>query len=181
MRRFLQPDPIGYFGGMNLYAYVGNDPVSMNDPYGLWTRGFDFSFTTGTFVGPTFGVTWLWDDRGNMDVFLHGGGGLIFGSTIGTLSVQIQETDADDIYDLLGSGGSWGGSTPTPVLAATGELFRGNLSCSKKSYTGHNSGISIGQGGSIMHVMVEGTWRPRFKAWDRFVKWVKSVEPSEGN
>ncbi len=33
--RFVQPDPIGYRGGVNLYAYVGNDPINRIDPYGL--------------------------------------------------------------------------------------------------------------------------------------------------
>jgi RHS repeat-associated protein len=33
--RFLQPDPIGYAGGPNLYAYVGNDPLNAIDPSGL--------------------------------------------------------------------------------------------------------------------------------------------------
>jgi RHS repeat-associated protein len=32
VRRFAQADPIGFAGGMNLYAYVGNDPVNWRDP-----------------------------------------------------------------------------------------------------------------------------------------------------
>jgi RHS repeat-associated protein len=33
--RFLQSDPIGYGGGLNLYAYVNNDPLNLLDPFGM--------------------------------------------------------------------------------------------------------------------------------------------------
>jgi RHS repeat-associated protein len=34
--RFLQPDPLGYIDGLNLYAYCANNPVNRVDPMGLW-------------------------------------------------------------------------------------------------------------------------------------------------
>ncbi len=50
--RFLQPDPIGYGDGMNLYAYVGGDPVGRTDPSGAKTYS-----NNGTFLLPTLNVT----------------------------------------------------------------------------------------------------------------------------
>jgi len=34
--RFLQTDPVGYTADLNLYTYVGNDPLNFNDPAGKY-------------------------------------------------------------------------------------------------------------------------------------------------
>jgi RHS repeat-associated protein len=51
--RFLQPDPIGTAGGMNLYSYVGNDAVNLTDALGL-EAGLGGSGQQGTYV-----VDWI--------------------------------------------------------------------------------------------------------------------------
>ncbi len=38
--RFMQPDPVGFGGGMNVYAYAGGDPVNATDPTGLYPMRF---------------------------------------------------------------------------------------------------------------------------------------------
>ena len=70
--RWLSPDPIGISGGLNLYAFCGNDPVNYIDPEGK--GGVQFG---DWFLG--WGDPWLTFDNSTLDTMWNGGAAAIDG------------------------------------------------------------------------------------------------------
>jgi RHS repeat-associated protein len=62
--RFLQPDPINYDDGMNVYAYAGNNPINWGDPMGLCKGGFSKwdRFKIGALEKVAGSAGWIYDN-----------------------------------------------------------------------------------------------------------------------
>jgi RHS repeat-associated protein len=83
-RRWTQEDPIGYAGGMNVYAYVGGSPMEATDPSGLESS-----------LDPTFTPFCTW------------GGSCV--DALGNVTRQGQQYAIDGVLIGYGGIGAWAG------------------------------------------------------------------------
>lgn len=77
LQRFISEDPVGFNGGINIYAYAGNNAVSNDDPFGLCTDpgGTGKRYCIDLYI-PTLGAGFpfeLWDGN-NRGPNANGGG-----------------------------------------------------------------------------------------------------------
>ena len=101
--RFLSRDPIGERGGTNLYAFVGNNPISYRDPTGL-----------GPVTAATWGAT-----GAQIGWWTGGGTGLVFSAPEGGVGAVAGAYGGAALGGALGAGLGWLAPDPsfsTPQL-----------------------------------------------------------------
>ena len=139
LQRFISEDTIGLAGGINLYAYVGNDPVNLRDPFGLDpmivpikpSNRVDFrTVSVGASFGP-FGLTQdlTVDSYGNV---YYGGSAGIGASTPYTATYSANQLDTLGIdpseEDIVSHVSGLGGHVDASLAGVMGVTRGGALS-----------------------------------------------------
>ena len=110
--RWLNRDPIGEAGGLNLYGYVGGRPVSQNDPSGLF---FDSAAAQAAeeALARQAAEEALADAAAKAAVEAIEGGGNPVSDAVALATIAIA------VYDVVESGGSGGDKPPSPPAAGS--------------------------------------------------------------
>ena len=158
--RWLSADPIGISGGLNQYAFVGNNPVNFVDPFGLATYqiGIAASAGAGTGVGVSGGAAFSLSWRDGFQFGYYGSveSGGHFGCSW-SVGIEAQNSANRQISDLAGTTLMLGGSGG--ALGVLGANIQFPIDGSGAREIGSYS-ASFGAGGEV-HTYVSRAWVTR--------------------
>jgi RHS repeat-associated protein len=143
--RFISRDPIGFAGGLNLYGYVYNNPLTFVDPFGLdvYSIGVNISVQIGPVTG-SFGAGFAVDTSGNVGTYSYGGGGGGAGAKLSG-SFEATGSNSNTISDFAGPFNNAGGSLGAGLNGSLG-VFTGTNN-DGSPILGSSVGLGVGAGG----------------------------------
>ncbi len=137
--RFLQRDPIGFIDGMNLSAYVLNNPINYVDPSGYW-----LSTLAGAIVGAVVGAVTAAVTGGN--IAAGAAGGAVTGALIGSGVPPAIAGAAGGAVSGAISGGAEGGVSGAVQGAVVGAVTGAAAGAISGGLSSQLSGGTFGSG-----------------------------------
>ena len=169
--RWLSKDPIDISGGLNLYAFCGNDPVNSVDPWGLreedaispTTFSFGILGVRGSFpFGGLIDLSAVGDTDGRAGVKLTLGVGWGIEAAVDTFVNDLLDEFAGGVTSVGGSEGTIYDQTKWGAEAHAGILFGSTYDLVDPGFSGYEFG-SIGGGaygtGSVVLPLFDPNWR----------------------
>ncbi|MEK6589198.1 MAG: RHS repeat-associated core domain-containing protein [Nitrospinota bacterium] len=138
--RFISKDPIGFFGGVNLHTYVGNNPMYWIDPWGLviWPGSGIVTSPFGNRIDP---ITNAQSFHNGIDIGNPLGGAVVASDRGNVISITPSPNGANQII-IRNDDGSISGYAHTNPSVQVGQHINegnviGNTDLSGRSTGGH--------------------------------------------
>ena len=148
LHRFPSEDPVGLAAGLNVYSYVGNNPLSGTDPLGLYTGSVCIKGTLGFGLGFGGGscINFGYDKKQGFSTSLSStAGGGAFAGIGGAVGISLIASNAPTVFDLTGGSVSMGAGGGAVLVLGAGRSVSFNEQV--KSVEGFGGvGLKVGTG-----------------------------------